>query len=586
MKDNNGVFNTRPNRSRGTYANLLFSFLESILPDGYSLYFALKGRELRDGQAGYPMDAILYFNDEKKKTINYSGCYYHCHFAQGTSTLIDPQNDHISCHLHPSNFHRELCRVCRTSDLQKGLSFCPKLFRLSKYETVHSLHPTKKNRTYQSLFQESLKKEIENHGNSDQWKCYMRIRECDVIDLFTQKLGVFATKFSFPIKDLVKNHIFGEAMKSHCLERFPLLRYAGKIKTSGLIDLIRYGRIHGFLTFDGMCKKAGRDFLNVVRPFSFKKMNSSGKQENLHCYKGEEMCLPTPLLSFLLQEKRFSFTITKIQGFTEYHLGRPIFQETSATILEVLERNKSHVHFVKMLKMACNSFVGRQAFSSFRYARTSLIDRKEDFSLKKLDFLISSTPINDDLSFLHFQNRKAVVNLCHLNSWILAIGRLEMLKIFCYFKDFFLGFYLQCNTDGWSFGTNCAIDMSRYSNKQTSLYLDSMVKPSVLLTRRSLLEYINFKISHFNYCGFCASHKNAYIESLLKRKLYVAPICCLNYENNFPRDFTLNIEFIADNGMFLSMNRYVLYNSHSKERLVKCSGKRDEALYEFESNDE
>lgn len=583
VKGDTGTFSTRPNRSHRVYANLLFSFLESILPDGFSLYFATKGHEIRDGLLEYPMDAILYYKNGKRQTINYDGCYWHAHFAQGTSSLVDPDNSNIACHLNPSAFHRDLCRICRTSDEQNSGSLCPKLFRLRAHENVNSPHPTRKNKSYQDVYEESIKKEIESFGNSDQQTSYVRIRECDIIDFFTLNLEAFAKKFSFPIKDAVKYLIFGEAMKLFCVKRFPLLRYANKIKTSGLIDLVRYGRIHGFLTFDGKFKKSGRDFLDCIKPFSFK-IIQSGKEKTFNGYSGKEMCLPTPLLSFLLKEKRFEFTITKVWSFTEYHLTRPIFKETSTAILEVLQRNKHKVHFVKMLKEACNSFVGRQALSSFRYPTTRLIDRGEDFSLKKLDYLVSSTPINDDLTFLHFQNRKAVINLCHLNSWILGYGRMEMLRIVSLFKTFYIGCILQCNTDGMAIGTNSVIDLSKYSNNKSSLFLDFMLKPCILLNRQNILEYIDFKISLFKYCGFCTNHKNAYIMSLLQRKLYSAPSCCVNYENMFDRNFTLNLEFMADNGLFLSMNRYSLYNSQSNERMVKCSGKRDELLYEFESN--
>ena len=575
-KNYEGYFHTRPNRCRATYSNLLFSFINSILDENCSLYFALKGREIRAGLKSLPVDAFLYAKNGEKRTVSYLGCLHHTHFAQGNSSLIDPYNSNVKCHLNPSEFHKSTCHVCQNNDKVTG-PFIPRLFRIKPEETIQSLHPLRKTQTYQQIYEESLSREFLSFGS--ELDGVVRIKECDIIEGWKLKIGHFAKKFQLPINKKWLNCIFGDKMRDHCCKNFPLMRYSGKISLKTLINFIKLKKVHGFLTFSGGFSQKGERILDTLKTFSYKEKKKCGKAFTVHSNRGIRMCVPTVLLHYLLNVKELKFRIYHIFSFTEYYLvERPLFKSSCEKVLKILHEEKDNKYFVSCLKMALNSAIGRWAYTNSNYPKTVIVRHNDYTSLASLSNLISSSLVDNDLALLHFRNRKVNFNLGHLNAWVLASGRKEMIHITIELKKWLSGSFLRYNTDGFTFGSKHIIDLSMYNNL-TSLYFDFFLKSN--LTYSDILSYVDFKMSIFRQLGFCISHRNDYIQSLMHKKLYDSRPCCLNYINYNTGPFILNIEFLADKGKFVSPNKYSLHNSVLHKTLIKCSGKPDLTLLDY-----
>ena len=573
QKDSEETFKTKPNRSRGVYSNLLFSFLNSILDTGNSIYSKIQGKELRYGKNSLPVDAMLFYKDGSKKVIQFLGCYFHCHFASEIDDILDDRENR-SCHFVDSTQHNKaICQVCINSESGKSNFLMPNLFRIKVGESILSPHPTIKGETYKTVYLKSKQTEKDNVGNS--WNEFIRIKECSLISMFNNPLKMFAKKFLLPIRPELLDKNFGILFRDYVCNNFPLLRYNGKVKSQSLINMIKYEKINGFITCDCFFGPEGQKLLDIIRPFSFKTSNGA-----VHSFSGSRLCLPTVLVSYFLQNKNLEYAITKVYHFTEYHLTDiPPFEAMCKKILDVLDLYKNHAIFTNILKFCINSAIGRFGMKKSSFTRTFVLNKNDELSIHNLNNLICTSSVDSNISLFHFKNNSYDINLTHIHMWILSSGRKELIKIILSLMYNFENCVISCvNTDGFSLCSKVMIDKKYlYGKKDTCLYLDCFLKQN--LSRKQIEQYVSLKLELFKKCGFCFKHKQRYIEVLNQKQLFLPEDCCLDYENKLTGPFTLKMEFVGDRGIFMAMNRSSFYDSYSKKRIVKCSGLSDDKLY-------
>ena len=78
----------------------------------------------------------------------------------------------------------------------------------------------------------------------------------------------------------------------------------------------------------------------------------------------------------------------------------------------------------------------------------------------------------------------------------------------------------------------------------------------------------------------CEVHEPSYIKVLSNGLLFEQPGCCLRHVH-VPKYKKLQIEGFFDKCVIESVNRLATYNTITKHNIVKCSGVRNERLFEM-----
>ena len=555
--ENCDMFYSRVTRSRATYSNLIFQMLDDIMNG--SVYFCLYGRELRGGY-GYPVDAVYFGKNGEKSILSFNGCLFHPHFT----------SDGTVCHNFHSNISKEhmaLCDVCLSFNKKGDKDYLkPSLYRMKQNETFASQHPIKKGQSYLQVNNESIK----NQERVSTSRCYNKhivITECCVLRFFYKPLSEFTSYLNLPIKSAFEKVTFCQKLEETAQHYFPLLKERKKLSTKTIIEKIKGGDVNGFFNVTCTMGKNGRKNLGIMQPFCYKDDNM--KTENSYEVVGKTVA--SNLLKFLLNYELLSdFKIVKIHYFWEYKKSvDPIYESTRNKIMKLLCTKKDNSVYCKLLKEGMNSAIGRFGFKKSKYSKTLVMGNEDLLSISQLKNLISSTPVNDFMTLMHFKQNCQTHNISHIHCQVLAHGRCIILDVgmmLQYTCDLSI---MHLNTDGFEAKSTVMLDKCALENV-SPLSFDHFLKKNAC--NSIIATYILFKKKYFKYPLFCNLHTKEYETHLKNGQLFKPLHCCLNYENMCASSFDLKIEFICDKGIIKNVNRLSFYNSYSKKYFIKSSG--------------
>ena len=91
------------------------------------------------------------------------------------------------------------------------------------------------------------------------------------------------------------------------------------------------------------------------------------------------------------------------------------------------------------------------------------------------------------------------------------------------------------------------------------------------------MKYLHWKKSFFVALGVCQNHEKQYLQSLVECKPFNQELCCKNFINS-DMAHPIKLEFLGDVAVVLSVNKASVYNSVTREYLIKSSGSMDPYL--------
>ena len=573
-RNTDGYYETKPTRHRNSYANMLFNFIQHVIETEYSLLFQLYSKEFREGNLSLPVDCVVFKqgDETKKRLLSYMGCFYHVHWCGPTGTVKGDQNapDTNLCHSFEGCNKNDCLLCCKSRKKRNVLE--PNLFRLKKDETKFSIHPVKK-MPYIDLYEKNLELENKNHDKNSLNHTY--IYECQVIQCFSKPLMYFSKCFDIPIKKSMENVIFGDAMYCFTLKYFPLLRFNGKMKAETLINLIKFNRINGYLRFKCEFGESGKSLLSILTPFSFKLNDITH-----HGFDCDDILSTTPLISYLLNNSCFEFKIIKIFSFFEYKMSdSKLFEKPCTQIQNALNFESSNSLFVNCLKQSCNRYIGYFSIRRSRHALTYKLKKDDELSIHSLNNLIYSTPVDSELTLVHFKNNKHDINLSHLNMWVISYGKKIIMDLVLRLCSFLYMKKACINTDGFSLVSKCKLTTEQLNCDKNSLILDIFLRTN--LCDSDIEKYVDFKVEIFEKLYFCKEHRTEYVDFLKQRTktLFQPKNCCIDAVNTDISNFCLKMEHFGDKAVFIKKNRCSIYNSKTHAQIVKNSGKIDVNLH-------
>ena len=569
-KDECGVFRCKPNRKRHTYANIFLNFISEILPENCALHFAGQaGYELRGGKSSLCLDAVL-FEDGVKRYIQIDGCLHHPHFV----STIDNDCINNDCHLHtdkqPKN-HKSNCDVCRNAENIGSNCVKPVLFKFRSWENSDSRHPLKKERTYREIFEEQKQLEEKNFGA--ELNKLIRIRECTILRFFKKPVSEFCEKFDIKFKKDFGHLILGEALLKSAQEKYPLMRFHGKIKENALIELIKLGKVNGFLNCSVKMSQIGKELLSNLKPFSFKK---DKKVENV--YDFDEQCVATNLLRTLLCAKEVGLCVTKINWFYEFGEEKEeIFCSLKKKVMDSIERNGNE-NYTKLLKSCLNSAVGALGIRFNRFPYSALVKNTQMLSLNQMRGYVTASSLSPSHSIIHFMSSTSrVFNLSHIHCQVISEGRAVLLSIILNLKSFLKVDIFMANCDSLTIFYKDSIDFSVWDDLKSCLFIDFFLKDE--LSFDMISKYVDWKMRLFKRPSVCNSHLTHYANCLFYKRRFIPEVCCKD-SLGIPNAFKLKIEIIANHGLMRSATHLSFCNLVNQDTIIKCSGKYNNVFKE------
>ena len=564
-KDEDSIFRCQPTRKRHCYANIFFNFLAQILPDESKLLFAGEaGYELRSGVRSLCVDGVLYEAGERRY-LAFDGCFYHPHFVSST----DQDFENNECHFYYENQskdHSSTCEVCKNAQNIKNNCVKPSLFRLSKGESFDSKHKLRKGKSYKEIYEDEKKLEKENFG--DEIVKLIKIRECTVLRFFQRPISEFCAKLNIKFRPEFGNLLLGPSLLNSAKLSYPLMRFNGKIKESALIDMIRLGKVFGFINCSVKMSHVGQKLLHPLKPFSFKK---NDKVENV--YEFQDECVASNLLHKLLGYKELGISVTHVNWFYEFKEPKErIFGGLKEDIMKCITDEKND-YFARFLKLSLNSAVGWLAIKFNRYGKSVLMENDDLPKINQMRGLVCTAPLSQTHSIMHFNdNTQKTFNLAHIHCQVISEGRATLLSIILDMKCFLDVDCLMANCDSLTIFYKNAIDLNIFNDAKTCLFLDMFLKND--LSYNTIVDYVKWKVRLFKQPFVCSSHTVDYIDSLYKKIIFVPKECC-KMSAGEPYPFKLKVEIVADHGLMRTATHLTFFNTKSNDLVQKCSGRFD-----------
>ena len=547
---------------RSSFPNILFLTLAAVT--NFDVHSAATGNEARIGRLSVRVDALLTKNHEKI-TVNYQGCYFH------------------SCekiHHKPNQFlppdHKVRCQTCRFAD-RKGpeTRLRPQLWKKSLKNPI--IHPTKKI-PYADV-REETRRINDSITQSTLCSRHISIWECDIIRLWFEPLSKFAKEFDIAIKTEKEGLTLGEACQITADDHFPLLSCRKKLTMQTVIDYIKRGYLNGFVVLSGSLGPISQEIFRTFPPFAT--VNQRGKITGT--FEITDQVLTTEFLSYLLNKADFSpvdFFVKNISLIYEYQKPtKPLFHQPAVNVLSILQQIKETPPvelkgtnwYNLLLKALSNNFIGSLSQDRTHFPKSLLMHEEDFFGLRHMKNFINTQEISEKFYISSFSNLTPNCNLIHLHYQILLKGKLEMLKLFAFFFHFLEIKCMSANTDGSLISGKTPLNEQNlpFFTRHRALLLDTFLKQG--LSNRELDDYVDRKLTYIVNPSVCPDHESAYRRSLKSRTTFQPSPCCQSFENK-TSTIRLNIEFIADFGLAIALNRNAIYNSFLKKRVTKCSG--------------
>ena len=563
-KDENGYFRCQPTRKRHCSANIFLNFIQNIIPNNFELHYAGQGGyELRHGSKSLCVDGVL-FESGKTRFILYDGCFYHPHFV----SPIDQDAENNDCHLHVSNQkqnHKD-CEVCKNAEIVRNNCVKPPLFRLKKDENVDSRHKLKKQKTYREIYKEEQELYRINFGSES--NDLIRIRECAILRYFRRPIKDFCEKYNLPCKNKYKDLRLGDELLKSAEQAYPLMRFQGKIRTYALIDLIKMGKIHGFVNCSLKMSEKGKQLFGPIKPFSFRR---SKDVENICEFENETVA--TNLLQVLLIHKELGLEVLSLNWFIEFSLGaKKIFGGLKSKVMGAIDNQKNQ-YFTKLLKSSINNSIGFFGIRFNRFPQPILFQEDDLFKVTQMHGFVNSRAISNSVQVMNFKNfRTPVFNLAHVHCQIISFGRAVLLSIVLDIKTYYNLDICMVNTDSLTVISKKSVALDCFSDSKSSFILDLFLKES--LSVELLEKYVEWRMTFFKDVTVCSQHKKEYLKCLINKTLFSPDSCCLQ-SVGIHNNFKLKIEIITDHGMLRTPTHLSFFNTVSHELIEKCSGQYD-----------
>ena len=559
-RNSNGKFELTRTRSRATLANLLFLLLEFVT-DGVALC-ALFCREKR---YKFPVDAQICWPDGTKKILSVCGCFYHSHAMSKEAAI---------CHAPRSTVtkaHIDGCKTCKNAEMPHD-NLRPRLFRMQEHENGDSKHPLKKEKTYREVYESSQKnlQIVSQHcGNVS----HIVIHECQILHFYYSNIGEFLAHFGLPAKKGVEGAIFADILRAVASQYFPLLKVTN-LSQKTIIECIKSEKLKGMCVVTAKTGPVARERLGIAKPFSM-----VGEEGNTASYDIDNALVPLSFLSFMLNcELIPDFQIEHISKIFEYHVTeKPIFSSAVEKTVSYMESHPDDAVMVNLLKNSMNAAAGYLGIQSYKYPSSIVATEMELSQLNPWEHLLKSVAIDAKNAILFLSKRPVIVNLAHLHFQLIYQGRQEMLHFLLKMQHFLRIHTTRINTDGALLLFQSALNENELQD-ETTLAMDKYLKSREI---SEVASYLNFKKDYFSNLGVCPAHEADYIATLSENKLYEATSCCVTHVH-VPRHLKVTQEGFFDKAIVLSVNRLATYNSVTKQKIVKCSGAREERLYEME----
>ena len=548
------------------------SFLVLEEASDYDIQSAVNGKENRVGELNTPVDAVLTDNSGKSFSIQLHGCFYHCH-------SLASDDVHDSCHLPKSEItmsHLSQCETCQADRSSSNRRLRPRLWHLKEGENSFSKHPLKKI-SYAEIDQQTrdLNQSIRLSSLYDR---HVEIYECFVTRFWERPLGEFFSFYNLSIKPQFSNILFCDVFYSVVRTHFPLLGSSGKLTMQKVLKYVKENKFNGFIKLTATLGSESKQFFSSCPPFAF----VNEKRKLVNSFELKCQLLPTNFLRFFLSKELSGvtdFVVLGISDIYEYKIQpTAIFEKPANQAIKILEQVTEKNVLRTMLKGLTNHFCGALSVDLKNFPTAVLMHKEEFQTVHHLTNFIKSEMVSENYYISTFANRSPNLNLSHIHFQILMNAKLEMIKVYIFLNTYLRVAYLSYNTDGFSISMTC--ELKQNDSKYQALFLDQALKPS--LSKQDITEYVNGKFSYIVNTNVCYTHKKEYTECLMNKTIFTPRICCEQFKNEKPQ-YKLNIEFVGDVAVILAKNRHCLYNSFTKERVTKCSGKYDPRFDSIES---
>ena len=564
-KDKDSTFTCQPTRKRHCYANIFLNFIAQILPQSSQLHFAGQSvYEMRTGGKSLCVDGVLY-EAGKRRYLNFDGCFYHPHFVSST----DQDFENNECHLFyedQSKGHSSNCDVCQNAQNIKQNCVKPPLFRLAKGESFDTQHKLRNGKSYKEMYEYEISLQKENFG--EEIVNLIKIRECTILRYFNRPISEFCSKLNILFRPEFGNMLLGPALLNSAKLSYPLMRFNGKIKQNALIDMIRLGKVFGFVHCSVKMSECGKNLLGPLKPFSFKR---NEKVENVYDFQDE--CIATNLLCTLLGRNELGFSVIHINWFYEFKVAKEkIFGGLKEVVMKSIIDAKND-HFAKFLKSSLNSAVGALGIKFGRFSKSILMKNEEIPKINQMRGLICSTPLSLSHSVMHFRDYKQkTFNLAHIHCQVISEGRATLLSIVLEMKSFLDIECLMANCDSLTIFSKNAIDLNIFDDSKNCMFLDFFLKND--LSYDTIADYVKWKVRIFKQPFVCSNHCAEYIDALSKKIMFVSKECC-TLSIGEPNAFKLKVEIVADHGLMRTATHLTFCNTERLDIIKKCSGRFD-----------
>ena len=558
-KSSTGRYEITRNRSRATLANLLILLIEHVTES-----VALCAMFCKERRHTYPVDAEIAWPNGTKKILSVAGCFWHAHCMSEQGAI---------CHAPKSTIpkqHLDSCSTCKNAELPHD-NLRPHLFRLREDESGQSNHPVRKDKTYQEVFEES-EKNLKIVSENSSGISLMVIHECEIVKYYYAPVTEFLKEFGLPAKPHLQHAIFADVYRNVASQYFPLLK-ADSLSKLTLIEHIKSGKLRGLVIVTAKMGNLARERLGIAAPFVMKSENGNQATFDL-----ENAILPTNFLKFMLNCEFISdFHIIDIAKVYEYHFTeKPIFSESVEKAMIFMENHHCEKEMVNLLKTSLNASIGHLGVQSWKYANSVVATEQELSRFNPWENLVKSVSLDEKHAILYTSNHPMIINLAHIHFDLIYQGRMEMLRFLLALKHFLHVDVSRINTDGAILTFEMELSDTDLKN-QTSVALDQFLRSRNM---SHLSAYLEFKKNYFSDLGVCEVHEPSYIKVLSNGLPFEQPSCCLRHVH-VPKYKKLRIEGFFDKCVIESVNRLATYNTITKHNIVKCSGVRNERLFEM-----
>ena len=567
----NGIFVPERTRRRKTISNVVLELIETVF--GTSTVSLLHSKELSfDGK---PVDGY-FTKDGNAYVVEIEGCGIH---GLKSDTDTDPDPDEATkvhngiCHLpkkvvdaeYPG--HSRTCDVC-VADNSREYSFVrPRLWRFREGETVDSQHFYHKTRSYGEIY-ESTKQKIANMKEAG--LNVIVIWECTILKFWSRTVREFFAQWKLSVDKPYEDRILGNLMAEICENAFPLSKFP-YLTERQVLECIKNGKLNGYAVVSCDFGPVCQSLLDSVKPLFFKDENGDARQT----FDVEKKCIPTCLLREMLNNGSFKdFSVNKIFHVYEYATARENpFSRLRGPVQGALNEEGSSL-FSSILKISLNGQIGCMNFNPKNHKKSLLINESDLAHLNSPSTLSHCTRVNDTKVLLHMRDDRPVCNLSHMHLNVIATGVAVMLNFVAGAKTYFGDqscSVQRINTDGIivKFKTG-HLSTSLCEFKRVSLAFDGFLVRTDS-SPEYLRNYVDWKKRFFKNLGFCDLHEQLYLNCLADERMRFSPgQCCMSYINN-NAVYQLVIEFVADVGIFKSVNSLVMGNTLDKSVYVKGS---------------